>query len=230
MTDDPFLLARKFPAAPNYLIQMYLFEREGQPVVGSRISERLGVSPAAVTQSMGRLVSRGFVRHDPARGFSLTDAGKAMAGRMISRHYLIERLLVDQLGVSWDVADEEAEYLQTSLTSRLEAILTERLGHPQTCPHGNPFPGSPNEARILAAPPLTSVESGRSGSIIRVTEEGEMVDGLLPFCVTNDLHVGLEIAIVDRSDEAVVVERAAGRLTVPAGFARFICLDLNGSS
>lgn len=229
MIEDPFLLARKFPAAPNYLIQMYLFEREGRPVVGSRISERLGVSPAAVTQSMGRLASRGLVRHDPKRGFSLTAEGRLMAGRMISRHYLLERLLVDELDVAWDVADEEAEHLQTSLTTRLEGILTERLGHPQTCPHGNPFPGSPDEARILAAPPLAHVEPGTSVRIVRVTEEGEIVDGLLAFCVTHGLRIGLALAILDRTSDRIVVDVEGHHLEVPSRFARYICVDVSNT-
>lgn len=112
MVDDPFLLSRKFPAAPAYLIQLFLFDRDGIPVVGSRISERLGVSPSAVTQSLKRLAEQGIVTNEGGRGFSLTPEGRVLAQRIVSRHYLLERLLVDQLDVAWDVADEEAEYLQ----------------------------------------------------------------------------------------------------------------------
>jgi DtxR family transcriptional regulator, Mn-dependent transcriptional regulator len=227
MSDDPFLLSQKFPAAPNYLIQMYLFEREGQPVVGSRISERLGVSGAAVTQSMGRLVARGLVRHDAVQGFSLTEEGRAMAERVVSRHYLVERLLVDELDVPWDVADEEAVHLQGSLTSRLESILTERLGRPQTCPHGNPFPGSPDESRILAAPPLTALETGRSGRLLRVTEAGELVRGLLAFCSENGLHLGVELAVLGRDQDSVGISLSGVSLAVPTEYARHICIEID---
>ncbi|HKJ85698.1 MAG TPA: metal-dependent transcriptional regulator [Spirochaetia bacterium] len=227
MSDDPFLLSQKFPAAPNYLIQMYLFQREGQAVVGSRISERLGVSAAAVTQSMGRLVARGLVRHDAVRGFSLTSEGRAMAERVVSRHYLVERLLVDKLDVPWDVADEEAVHLQGSLTPRLESILAERLGHPETCPHGNPFPGSPGESRILAAPPLTALDAGDTGRLIRVTEEGELVGGLLAFCSEHGLHLGVEIEVLGRDQDSVVVSLSGASLEVPNGYARHICIEMS---
>lgn len=227
MSDDPFHLSQKFPAAPNYLIQMYLFQREGQPVVGSRVSERLGVSAAAVTQSMGRLAARGLVRHDAVRGFSLTAEGRTMAERVVSRHYLVERLLVDELDVPWDVADEEAVHLQGSLTPRLESILTERLGHPQTCPHGNPFPGSPDESTILAAPPLTTLETGTSGRLLRVTEEGELVGGLLAFCSENGLQLGVELVVLGRGHDSVMVSRSGASLEVPTGYARHICIAID---
>mgnify|MGYP006307982305 CR=1 FL=1 len=227
MSDDPFLLSQKFPAAPNYLIQMYLFQREGQPVVGSRISERLGVSAAAVTQSMGRLVSRGLVRHDAVRGFALTEEGRTVAERVVSRHYLVERLLVDQLDVRWDVADEEAVHLQGSLTPRLESILMERLGHPQTCPHGNPFPGSPNESRILAAPPLTALDTEDSGRLIRVTEEGELVPGLLAFCSESGLCLGVELSVLGGDQESVEISLSGAPLAVPVVYARHICIEID---
>lgn len=230
MVADPFVLSRTFPAAPAYLIQLFLFDRDGIPVVGSRISERLGVSPSAVTQSLKRLEEKGIVGHDQHRGFALTREGRALAERVVSRHYLLERLLVDQLGVAWDVADEEAEHLQGSLTERLEEILYEKLGRPQTCPHGNPFPGAQVEAEILACPPLTRFAEGTEVSIVRVTEVGEMEDGLLKFCHEAGIRIGGRTTIGPRSADGQVLRLEGRRIDVPRRYAQFICARERGGS
>lgn len=223
MVNDPFVLSRKFPAAPAYLVQLYLFDRDGIPVVGSRISERLGVSPSAVTQSLKRLEEQRIVTRDSGRGFALTSEGRALAERIVSRHYLLERLLVDQLQVDWDVADEEAELLQGSLTDRLEQILFDRLGRPQTCPHGNPFPGATREPEILASPPLTSFRPGAHVRLVRVTELGEMEPGLLKYCSDTGLRVGSRLELVSMERDQVTVRLEGNLQRIPRAFAGMIC-------
>ncbi|MFP4551821.1 MAG: metal-dependent transcriptional regulator [Spirochaetales bacterium] len=241
MTTDPYELSLRFPAAGNYLIQMFLFDREQTPVVPSDIARRLEVSPAAVTQSLKRLEVQGFLKRHPARGFSLTEAGRSIAKRIIARHYLVERLLVDKLGVAWDVADEEADHLQQGLTPRMEQILTAQLGNPQTCPHGNPFPESPAESEILAAPPITTVAPGSTVEIVRVTEWGEMVPGLLAFCSRHGVGIGSRFVVLSAADSSPTdVVRLCPQpsastpsskstsidheLAIPLEFARFICI------
>jgi DtxR family Mn-dependent transcriptional regulator len=111
---------------------MYLMVRESEQISNGRIASKLGVSPAAVTQSLRRMGGLGLLVHHSAGTYELTENGWRMAERIISRHYLLERLLVDTLGAPWDVADEEANHLQISLSGRLEQLLDERLGHPET--------------------------------------------------------------------------------------------------
>ncbi len=239
MTDDPYELSRKFPAARNYLVHMFLFDREQAPVVASDIARRLAVSPAAVTQSLSRLEKEGFLRRHPVRGFSLTDEGLAISKRMMSRHYLLERLLVDRLGVAWDVADQEADHLEQGLSPRMEAVLKAELGYPKTCPHGNPFPDSDSEARILSAPPITEAPTGSEVTIVRVTEWGEMVPGLLTFCAQHKIQIGSRFTIVESASSPR--ERGSVQLTpiglssstspkskvvIPYEFASYICFSL----
>ncbi len=225
MMADPFELAQKFPAAPSYLIQLFLSDREKEKVGVSDIARRMQVSPSAVTQSLSRLQRNELLERHPARGFALTASGLDLARRCIARHYLVERMLVDTLGVAWDVADEQAGHLQAGLTEQMEKILSQRLGHPQTCPHGNPFPGSEREQEILSAPAITQLRVGDGGLFVRVTERGEMIPGLLHFCAEHSMRLGDRYAVLRSDDAGVTLEREGEELLIPSRFAGFVCVS-----
>ena len=58
------------------------------------------------------------------------------------KHRLAERLLTDIIGLPWDKAHLEAGRWEHVISDEVEARLIEVLGHPTTCPHGNPIPGA----------------------------------------------------------------------------------------
>lgn len=183
----------------EYLIRIYTTVREGSRVVGSRLAERLGVSASAVTQSFQRMERQGLAVIDQNAGVQLTPEGRSIAESIIRRHYLIERLLVDSLGYNWADADDEAEHMEHTLSSKLEAHLYESLGHPTTCPHGNPFPGSADEQRLLGARKMTDTSVGETIVVWRITEEGEDDLELLHYMHDNEIMPGRE-AIVEKVD------------------------------
>lgn len=213
----------------EYLIQLYLMLRERRPVVGARIAERIGVSAAAVSQAMKRLEQRKLVVQDPDDGVRLTQRGMVQAEQTIRRHYLLERLLVDVLGFDWVDVDEEADQLEHSLSPRLEEHLFEQLGRPTTCPHGNPFPGSPDERRLLDAPRLTGAHAGERTEILRITEEAEENEELMRRLDQDHLVPGTRITVSSISDAEVVFRKdATGQeITLPTGYARYVRVDTN---
>jgi DtxR family Mn-dependent transcriptional regulator len=223
--------ARRSSATENeYLIQLYLLLREGRPVIGARIAERVGVSPPAVTQAMKRLAQHGLAVLDPDDGLRLTPRGRKQAERTIRRHYLLERLLVDELGFDWVDVDEEADRLEHSLSPRLEAHLFERLGRPTTCPHGNPFPGSRDERRLLDARRLSEVEEGAVTTILRITEEAEENSDLMRLLHNNRLLPGTAVKLAQVTDEKLVLERSGepddtDMVTISQELARFVRVD-----
>lgn len=204
--------------------------REGRPVIGARIAERMGVSPPAVTQAMRRLAQHGLAVLDPDDGLRLTPRGRDQAERTIRRHYLLERLLVDELGFDWVDVDEEADRLEHSLSPRLEAHLFERLGRPTTCPHGNPFPGSRDERRLLDARRLSEVEEGAVTTILRITEEAEENSDLMRLLHNNRLLPGTAVKLAQVTDEKLVLERSGepddtDMVTISQELARFVRVD-----
>jgi DtxR family Mn-dependent transcriptional regulator len=220
--------AAKSSATENeYLIQLYMLLREGRPVVGARIAERMGVSPPAVTQAIKRLEQHGLAVLDPTDGVRLTRQGRTQAERTIRRHYLLERLLVDELGFDWADVDEEADRLEHSLSPRLEEHLFERLGRPTTCPHGNPFPGSRDERRLLEARRLTEVQAGEATTILRVTEEAEENTDLMNLLLGHRLMPGAAIKLLRVSDTEIELEREGGHgpVLISQELARFIRVE-----
>ena len=213
----------KFPAAVEYLKEIFLVNRDYGLVKNSVIARRLDVSKPAVTQAMKRLKKFGLIEQDLYGSICLTAAGRSIAARVLKRHYLIEHLLILKLDYPWVKSDEEAGRIQSTLSDEFTEYLYEKLGKPETCPHGNPFPGSGLEEDVLAAPRLDKAEENCSVRIVRITEEGEAVDGLLQFCYENNIRPGAEFSIDSLQDDGVYVSLGGDRIFIPSCFAEYIC-------
>ena len=133
--------------ARDYLETIYNVTMEGDAVVGVRLAEKFGVSPASVAEMLQRLARDGYITMDRATGAVLTDQGAAEAEASLRRHRLAERFLLEVLGMDWITAHEEAHALAHALTPAIDAHMAAVLGHPTTCPHGNPIPGSAPQTR-----------------------------------------------------------------------------------
>ena len=125
----------------------------------------------------------------PAAASSLTTAGRAAADAIFRRHALLEWLLTSVVGLSWAESDVEAMRLQGALSPRVEAKLDELLGHPETCPHGNPI-DLETARRRPAGMPLSELESGAKATVLRITEEAEEDAGLLSYLEARALDAG----------------------------------------
>ena len=123
--------------------------------------------------------------------------------------------------------DKEADRLEHSLSPRLEAHLFERLGRPTTCPHGNPFPGSRDERRLLDARRLSEAEQGEVTTILRITEEAEENSDLMRLLHTNQLMPGTVVKLALVTDDDLILERSddAEAVTISQDLARFVRVD-----
>jgi len=57
------------------------------------------------------------------------------------KHRLAECLLVDILGLDWQVVHEEACRREHVMSEKVERRVLDILGHPTVSPYGNPIPG-----------------------------------------------------------------------------------------
>lgn len=222
-------LRNDFPAAPEYLTQIFLLERDHGIVPNAQLADRLGVSRPAVSQAVGRLKKLGLVNQKRYGAIALSVAGRDVAEKVVKRHFLLEHLLVGVLDYPWDKSDEDAAELQASLSDDLTEHLDARLGHPQTCPHGNPMPGSDIQQKYLNAPSLIDAEAGSKVKIIRITEEGEMTPGMLPFCQKHGISPGKVVTVEQQENEGTLCSDGATRTMIPADYAARTCWEPAGA-
>ena len=67
----------------DYLVTIYRLAVGGDAVLGARLAEQLAVSPASVTEMVGRLRQQGLL--EPGRRIVLSPAGLAMARTLVTR-------------------------------------------------------------------------------------------------------------------------------------------------
>ena len=168
-----------------------------------------------------RLAADGLVEQHEGRDLVLTVAGRAAADGIFRRHALLEWLLTSVVGLGWAESDEEAGRLQGEISPRVEASLDELLGHPPTCPHGNPIDADTARRRPPGTP-LDKVEAGQHATIYRITEEAEEDAALLSYLEARALTPGAKIHVLARSEslDSLTLEGPRGRATLglrPAG-------------
>lgn len=181
------------PAFEEYCETIYELAEDDVAVIQARIAERLGISRPAVSEMIHRMETEGLV--DAGDGsITLTEQGLALATTMVRRHRLAERFLTDVLGLSWATAHHEAGKWEHVISPEVEAALTTHLNSPQTCPHGNPIPGSGYVPAESVA--LVDVEVGASFTVSRITEELEFRDGMLEYLEDASILPGMAGKVV----------------------------------
>jgi DtxR family Mn-dependent transcriptional regulator len=162
------------------------------------MAQRLGVAAPSVTGMLRRLSAArpALVAYAKHRGARLTPAGRRRALEIVRHHRLIERFLFEALGVPWDEIHEEAERLEHAISEPLEARMAERLGHPETDPHGHPIPDM--EGR-LPRRHLVRLDLLSAGQIARIAEVRDHDPALLRHLAELGLVPGRVIRVAERA-------------------------------
>lgn len=180
--------------AQEYLEAIYEMEEEGGRLAQARIAKRLGVSAAAVSEQVRRLVRAGLVSVAD-REVTLTEQGRDVATPLVRRHRLAERLLVDILEVPWHRAHEEAHAWEHVISPEVEERILTKTGA-TTCPHGNPIPGltPPYERSKLVT--LAQLKVGERGRLSLLTEDVELVTDVLAYFEQKKLMPGAMVEVM----------------------------------
>ena len=194
--------------AEEYLQAIWTLADEGGPVIAARVAEFLRVSPASVSEMIHRIERDGMLRISDRKEIVLTARGNEVASRVVRRHRLIERMLTDLLGYEWWKTHDEAERLEHAISPEMEEKLAERLGDPDSCPHGNPMPGT---TRRRWSQPLDNAATDEAVVIERIPDQFEHEPGFLEYLDTQGLRPGTTLR---------VAERGPGRLVVDVGGAK----------
>jgi DtxR family transcriptional regulator, Mn-dependent transcriptional regulator len=206
------------PPLEEYLEAIHELGEEGMIVIQARLAERLGHSAPAVSEMIRRLRDEGYIQAK-GRSLSLTDSGRAVAESVVRKHRLAERLLTDIIGLPWDKAHLEAGRWEHVISDEVEARLIEVLGHPSTCPHGNPIPGAVNasvETRLLS-----DSKQGDHIRLARVTEQVEIDQDSLSYLSSNGFIPGTEATVTSRApDGTLTLDLGARSIALGPGLAQ----------
>jgi DtxR family Mn-dependent transcriptional regulator len=194
--------------AQEYLEAIYEMEEEGARIQQARIAKRMGVSPAAVSEQVRRLEKEGLITIN-GREIRLSDEGRETATPLVRRHRLAERLLTDILEIPWHRAHEEAHKWEHVMSPEVEERILAKTGA-TTCPHGNPIPGCepPWERGELVT--LAELGEGQQGVLRLLTEDVELVTGVLAYFEEHRLMPGATVQVRSVSPDGTLTLEVDG--------------------
>jgi DtxR family Mn-dependent transcriptional regulator len=206
----------------DYLVTIYRLGVGGEAVLGARLAEQLAVSPASVTEMVGRLRQQGLL--EPGRPIVLSAGGLATARTLVSRHRLAERFLVDILGFGWEEVHDEAHRLEHAFSPLVTERLAEFLGHPATCPHGHPIMEDGAAEPELKLRPLTTLTDGTTATVRRIAVEDT---ALLAMLRSLGIGLGTRVRVLggETEDERLQLEVDGRPRLIRRGAARAVLVD-----
>ncbi|MBS2962517.1 metal-dependent transcriptional regulator [Actinocrinis puniceicyclus] len=156
-----------------YLRTIFELEEEGIVPLRARIAERLGQSGPTVSQTVARMARDGLLTVEGDRHLQLSDAGHALATRVMRKHRLAERLLVDVIGLEWDEVHEEACRWEHVMSEAVERRVLALLNNPTVSPYGNPIPGLAELDASLSAPEFRAAGLVSLREVVEKLADGE---------------------------------------------------------
>jgi len=132
-----------------YLKTIYELNEDGIVPMRARIVERIGHSGPTVSQTIARMERDGLVIVGTDRKLNLTDEGAALATEVMRKHRLAERLLLDVIGLDWELVHDEACRWEHVMSDQVEDRLLSMLECSKTDPYGNAVPGEGDPKKDL---------------------------------------------------------------------------------
>ncbi len=183
----------------DYLKAIYemQYEKGNEWVTTTGLAQRLGVSPASVTEMVQKLAAdaRELVRYERYHGARLNEAGERAALEVIRHHRLLESFLSQALGYTWDKVHAEAHRLEHVISEDLEDHIARYLGEPPRDPHGSPIPQRDGVMEALDDVRLTDLPLGQRAQVRRVLDDDP---ALLRYLSELGLVLGARVEITER--------------------------------
>jgi putative ABC transport system ATP-binding protein len=129
----------------HLLEQIWICGEEGKP---AQVSALQATGPAGelpiipqepATRALARMSELQLVRLQNG-DVELTSTGTRRARDVVRRHRLAERLFKDTFSIDDSEAHTQACKFEHIISPELDQRICTFLGHPKTCPHGNPIP------------------------------------------------------------------------------------------
>ncbi len=210
-----------------YLKAIYELIEDGVVPMRARIAERLDHSGPTVSQTVARMERDGLLHVEEDRRLTFTALGQQTAMRVMRKHRLAERLLVDVIGLEAAYVHDEACRWEHVMSERVEARILTLIGDPTLSPYGNPIPGlielgyepaRPGEDGAAAGDPLTEVvaSGATSARIERIGEPAQVDPESLDVLLRSGIVPGAAVTISAEGDRIRLCATDHHAITVPA--------------
>ncbi len=189
----------------NYLKTIYHLSAGNSNIVNNKqLAEKLNVIPATVTESVKKLHELKLVIYEKSYGTRLTTSGSKMALNIVRRHRIWETYLANELGFGWDEVHEIAEELEHIKNDKLIKKLSEKLGHPNFDPHGDPIPDEKGKIQKSNVIKLSEVKIKSHYKIMGVTDHSTT---FLKYLEKHQLIIGASITIktIEEFDNSIIL-------------------------
>jgi len=157
----------------EYLECIWELTQDGTPARTTDIAKHMNVSPASVTEMLQRLDSSKYITYEKYKGATLTEAGMQIGLHIKRKHRLLERFLVDVLGIEKEKSHDEACRLEHMLSDESERRISEMMNHPTTCPDGELIPAMDELCQTYrgSSSALSKLKEGDEGVISHLSCE-----------------------------------------------------------
>lgn len=151
----------------EYLEGIFRLQKEVDRVSTGEIAVYMCVSAGSATTMIKKMAELGLVQHTPYQGIRLTELGEKFAKQLTRAHRILERFLVDTLELPWNDVHELACKLEHYISEDIINQIDRKLGHPQTCPHGNPVNPDEEDGSFR----LETASAGQRLKVQKITDE-----------------------------------------------------------
>jgi len=192
-----------------YLVEMLILNEKTGEITAKKLSDRLGVSCAAVTQMVRKLDEYDLVRYESYGRIRLTGKGRASAKKLLSKRRLMHAFLL-MLGVSRG-ARTEAEFLSAYMSDRVFDSLNEFM---RKSAKGEKTPGS-----IF---PLNTAPPGDRLAVIAVATRLNTAKKL----ANAGIMPGVELSVKETRRSSIIVSKNSSEMEISKKNAKYIFVIL----
>ena len=212
------------PSKEDYLKVIFELNEVYDKVTNKLIASTLEISPAGVSDMVGKLIKSDLVVKVKGQGFKLTPSGNRIASDMIRKHRMWEVFLHEKLNYDEQDIHSEAEILEHASSEDLIDRLEVYLDHPKYCPHGGVIPAKDTVLQPHQLIKLANCKVGSRVMIKRFVDDQDLLDSLSE----KDLVLNQEgrIASVNDYDGTIELEVAGRPVAISEKMAAHIFVTL----
>ena len=212
-----------------YLKTILELEEDGVVPMRARIAERLAQSGPTVSQTVARMERDGLLTLTEERVLELTEAGRLTAVRVMRKHRLAERLLIDVIGLDPAIVHEEACRWEHVMSEDVERRIVTLVSDRTTSPYGNPIPGLEEfgyEAAPLpdgvASSVLASGEEKVAAVVTRLGEPVQVDPEVLGLLLESGVRPGAQVSVWQEDERTIIEADGGAAVSLPVDVAAHI--------